>query len=63
NAGDKPPSTPKRWAWMLKHVFSADLDICPRCGGAMRWSDAATTTEDKSSLRLTPRFLASIRVP
>jgi hypothetical protein len=25
HAGDIPPSTPKRWAWLLKHVFSADL--------------------------------------
>src|SRR5215510_321096 len=22
-----------RWAWLLAHVFRADLDICPRCGG------------------------------
>ncbi|MDX2056000.1 MAG: hypothetical protein SFV15_26595 [Polyangiaceae bacterium] len=46
NPDDKPPSTRKRWAWLLKHVFSADLDVSPRCGGVLRWSDAATTTED-----------------
>ena len=31
-----------RWGWLLKHVFLADLDICPRCGGPMRWVEVAT---------------------
>jgi hypothetical protein len=26
-----------------KHVFRADVDTCHRCGGPMRWLDAATT--------------------
>ena len=33
----------KRWAWLLRHVFQADLENCPRCGGPMRWLEAATT--------------------
>src|SRR5690606_6691833 len=24
-----------RWAWLLAHLFAADLEKCPRCGGAM----------------------------
>jgi hypothetical protein len=40
----------KRWAWLLAHVFQADLDTCPRCGGPMRWVEAATTR--KSAARL-----------
>jgi hypothetical protein len=34
-----------RWAWLLRHVFSHDLDTCPRCGGPMRWLEAATTPD------------------
>ena len=33
----------KRWAWMLAHVFQADMDHCPRCSGPMRWAEVATT--------------------
>ena len=40
--GDKR-SGRQRWAWVLRHVFAADLDTCPRCGGAMRWVEVATT--------------------
>ena len=39
-----------RWAWLLGHVFQADLDRCPRCGGAMRWLEAATTREASARL-------------
>jgi hypothetical protein len=39
------PAPRKRWAWLLRHVFKADLDTCPRCGGAMRWVEAARTKE------------------
>lgn len=42
---DWRPSAPKRWAWLLKHVFSVDLDSCPRCAGPMRWIEAATKPE------------------
>jgi hypothetical protein len=40
----RPPAR-KRWAWLLKHVFQADVDSCIRCGGPMRWVEAATTPE------------------
>lgn len=39
------PAPRKRWAWLLRHVFQADLDTCPRCGGPMRWMEAAGTQE------------------
>lgn len=42
---DTEPPTRKRWAWLLRHVFKAELDTCPRCGGAMRWAEAAATRE------------------
>src|SRR6266536_1190900 len=28
---------------LLAHVFRADLDTCPRCGGPMRWVEVALT--------------------
>ena len=31
-----------RWSFLLKHVFRADLERCPRCGGPMRWLELAT---------------------
>ena len=40
NDDSRPPR--KRWAWLLRHVFSVDLDSCGRCGGPMRWVEAAT---------------------
>jgi len=33
----------KRWAWLLAHVFAADVESCPRCSGPMRWADVAQT--------------------
>jgi hypothetical protein len=39
-----------RWAWLLAHVFRADVETCERCGGPMRWAEAATT--QKSAARL-----------
>jgi hypothetical protein len=47
---DEPPTGRKRWAWLLRHVFGADLDTCPRCSGPMRWVQAATTPEDARHL-------------
>ncbi len=32
-----------RWAWMLAHVFRADVEICVKCGGCMRWVEVAKT--------------------
>jgi hypothetical protein len=34
--------TRHRWSYLLKHVFRADLEHCPRCGGPMRWVELAT---------------------
>ncbi len=45
DAESDEPAPRKRWAWLLKHVFAADLDTCPRCGGPMRWMEAAATAE------------------
>jgi hypothetical protein len=45
DATDATRPTRKRWAWLLAHVFAADLDTCPRCEGPMRWVQAATTRE------------------
>ena len=47
--GDEPPRR-KRWAWLLRHVFAADLDACARCGGPMRWVEAAATREAAGDL-------------
>jgi hypothetical protein len=30
-----------RWAWLLRHVFRADVEVCNLCGGPMRWVQAA----------------------
>ncbi|MGH6949757.1 MAG: transposase, partial [Vitreimonas sp.] len=35
----------KPWAWLLRHVFAADLQTCQRCGGRMRWQEVATTPD------------------
>ena len=43
DAERRPPRS--RWGWLLKHVFSADVDSCSRCGGPMRWVEAATTAD------------------
>jgi hypothetical protein len=29
--------------WLIGHVFLADVEHCSRCGGPMRWVEAATT--------------------
>ena len=42
---DTQPPRRKRWAWLLKHVFAADLDTCPRCSGPMRWLAAAASKD------------------
>ena len=39
-----------RWAWLIAHVFRADVETCERWGGPMRWAEAATT--HKSAARL-----------
>jgi len=49
NHTDTRPSR-KRWAWLLAHVFRADLDTCVHCGGPMRWLEAATTEQAATAL-------------
>jgi hypothetical protein len=46
---DRTP-TRKRWAWLLRHVFAADLDNCRRCSGPMRWVQAARNAEQAREL-------------
>jgi hypothetical protein len=45
--GDRQPCEPSRkpWAWLLRHVFAADLQTCEHCGGRMRWKEVATTAD------------------
>jgi hypothetical protein len=50
DAESTEPAPRKRWPWLLKHVFQADLDTCPRCGGAMRWIEAAASAESAREL-------------
>jgi hypothetical protein len=47
------PKGDKRWAWLLAHVFAADVETCPRCSGPMRrasrysqecWAEVARTS-------------------
>jgi len=39
-----------RWAWLIAHVFRADVETCERCGGPMRWAEAATTRRSAARL-------------
>ncbi len=43
--GDKDDAAAprKRWAWLLAHVFAADVETCPHCSGPMRWAEVAAT--------------------
>ena len=41
-ADTAPNHARSRWGWLLRHVFRADVETCPRCGGPMRWVEAAT---------------------
>ena len=47
HSDDVPQHRPsrKRWSWLLKHVFSADLQRCPNCSGPLRWLEVATTKD------------------
>jgi hypothetical protein len=44
NSQQREPSR-KPWAWLLRHVYAADLSTCERCGGRMRWKELATTPD------------------
>ncbi|MBN2194904.1 MAG: hypothetical protein JW751_18955 [Polyangiaceae bacterium] len=62
NAKDRAPPR-HRWAWLLRHVFSADSDTCPRCGGPMRWLEAGTTPEVVDRLLREHRLVARAPPP
>jgi hypothetical protein len=68
---DDAPAPRKRWAWLLAHVFAADVETCPRCSGPMRWAEVATTRGQIARLlaehglgpRAPPVEHAKLRVP
>ena len=45
-----PEPRKKTWAWLLRHVFEIDVSTCPRCGGATRLLEVATTPEELAKL-------------
>ncbi len=45
-----PKALRHRLAWLLAHIFAADLECCPKCGGPMRWAEVAKTA--RAALRL-----------
>src|SRR5690606_6476848 len=45
-----PKALRHRWAWLLAHIFAADLESCPQCGGPMRRAEVAKTA--RAALRL-----------
>jgi hypothetical protein len=45
-----PEPRKKTWAWLLRHVFEIDVSTCPRCGGATRLLEVATTPEPIAKL-------------
>ncbi|MBK7583062.1 MAG: transposase [Myxococcales bacterium] len=70
---DDAPVGRKRWAWLLAHVFAADVETCPRCSGPMRWAEVATSRaaitrliaehEDGLGSRAPPTARVPVRVP
>jgi hypothetical protein len=68
---DDAPAPRKRWAWLLAHVFAADVETCPRCSGPMRWVEVANTRAQITRLlaehglgpRAPPAEHAKVRVP
>lgn len=40
---DDAPTQRRGWAWLLAHLFAADLENCPRCAGPMRGAEVATS--------------------
>ena len=48
---DGSPKGPRhRWAWLLAHVFLADLEHCPKCHGPMRWVEVAESPDAAARL-------------
>jgi hypothetical protein len=56
------PPTRKSWAWLLRHVFAEEVTTCAKCGGQMRWAEAATTP-DAIAVLLVRHGLGSPRAP
>ena len=56
---DDKPSTRKRWAWLLAHIFAADVETCPRCAGPMRWAEVATSHGGHHAAARRPRARAA----
>jgi hypothetical protein len=48
-----PPPARHPWAWLLKHVFAADVTVCPvpGCEGRMRVVEIATAPDDIARVR------------
>ena len=61
------PSRRHRWAWLLAHVFAADLETCPSCGAAMRFAEVARTENAArrliAKLGLVPRSPPTMPAP
>ena len=64
---DEPRPARTRWGWLLKHMFHENVDVCSRCGGPMRWLEAATTPDSIARLMashgLAPRLPPKIPQP
>jgi hypothetical protein len=35
----------KPWAWLLRHVFAIDVNVCSKCAGRMKWRQVALTAD------------------
>lgn len=44
-AADVQHARRKPWAWLLRHVFALDVNVCPQCAGRMKWREVALTPE------------------
>lgn len=42
---DVSPKRRKPWAWLLRHVFAIDVNVCPKCNGRMKWRQVALTQD------------------
>ena len=56
-----PPKGRNRWAWLLGHVFHADLETCPKCAGPMRWAEVGDNP--KAIARIMSRHGFEMRTP
>jgi hypothetical protein len=61
HAAPTPTRGRSRWGWLLRHVFRAQVETCCRCGGPMRWVEAAT--EPTATARLLAKHGLAPRPP